>query len=196
MGRAGRDGTDSHELVIYKSNQLRKADDDVLKLIKSTVVCCRKILNDAHMQNYTKICEHACCDVCELLCKRGSVSCPSTHPCKGGRVSIRSSTEENDMRREVRGEEEAIVKQRLQSLRATMMEGVKVYICGDIICGFNVDELISKLPVLFTVNDVIDKTAVMSFTIAEKIIKIIHETFGDTEMYMFASWELGESDSE
>ena len=119
----------------------------------------------------------------------GNVNCPSTHPCKGGMISIRSSTEENATRRDVRGEEEAIVKQRLQSLGDTMMEGVKAYICGDILCGFNVDELIS-------INDVLDKTTVMSFTIAEKIIKIINENFRDTEMYMFVSWEMGKSDSE
>lgn len=39
MGRAGRDGTQSNELIIYKANQLKKVDDDVIKLLKSTVSC-------------------------------------------------------------------------------------------------------------------------------------------------------------
>jgi ATP-dependent DNA helicase RecQ len=194
MGRAGRDGAMSHELIIYKSNQLRRVDDDVLKLVKSSTECRRKILNDAYMQSYTKICEHLCCDVCELLCQCESASCPSTHPSKDCLVNI-SVTEEHQMRREVGAEEEAILKQRLASLRDSMMEGMKAFIYGDIICGFNVDEIISNLPILFTVDDILDKTAIVSFSLAEKIITIINEIFGDVDMYMFVS-QVDGSDSE
>uniref|UniRef100_K1RAP0 Werner syndrome ATP-dependent helicase n=1 Tax=Magallana gigas TaxID=29159 RepID=K1RAP0_MAGGI len=34
MGRAGRDGTQSNELIIYKANQLKKVDDDIVSALQ------------------------------------------------------------------------------------------------------------------------------------------------------------------
>lgn len=61
MGRAGRDGTQSNELIIYKANQLKKVDDDVIKLLKSTVSCRRKIINEAYIQKHARASDHFCC---------------------------------------------------------------------------------------------------------------------------------------
>lgn len=55
MGRAGRDGTQSIELVIYKANQLKKADDDVIKLLKSTVSCKQKIIMKLIFRNMQEL---------------------------------------------------------------------------------------------------------------------------------------------
>ncbi|XP_062622050.1 uncharacterized protein LOC134283551 [Saccostrea cucullata] len=183
MGRAGRDGSPSNELIIYKANQLQKVDDDVIKLLKSTSTCRRKILNEAYMKKHTRDCDHLCCDICELMCKCQSEGCPSKHSAKETFLNLRDEDNELDMRREIGGEEKAIVQQRLQSLKDNIFEGTKSFIHSDIVCGFSVQEIIAKLPFLFTVNDILDKTSVDSFSLASKIIQIITEIFNDNEMY-------------
>lgn len=95
------------------------------------------------------------------------------------------------MQREVGEEEKAIVQQRLYSLKDSILEGTKSFIQSDIVCGFSVDEIIAKVACLFTVNDVLDKTSVDSFSLASSIVQIITEIFNDNEMYA-----LGEIDSD
>lgn len=109
MGRAGRDGTQSNELIIYKANQLKKVDDDVIKLLKSTVSCRRKIINEAYIQKHARASDHFCCDICELVCECESDSCPSTHSAKDVILNFRDEENELEMQREV-GEEEKLFR--------------------------------------------------------------------------------------
>lgn len=68
-------------------------------------------------------------------------------------------------------------------MKDSILEGTKSFIHSDIVCVFFVDEIIAKLPCLFTVNDVLDKTSVDSLALASSIVQIITEIFNDNEMY-------------
>lgn len=105
MCRAGRDGTQSNELIIYKANQLKKVDDDVIKLLKS---CRQKIINEAYIQKHVRASDHFCCDICELVCECESDSCPSTHSAKDVILNFRDEENELEIRRDV-GEEEKVI---------------------------------------------------------------------------------------
>ncbi|XP_062615260.1 uncharacterized protein LOC134276993 [Saccostrea cucullata] len=131
--RDGRDGSPSNELIIYKANQLQKVDDDVIELLKSTSTCRRKMLNEAYMKKHTRDCDHLCCDICELMCKCQSDGCLSKHSAKETFLNLRDEDNELDMRREIGGEEKAIVQQRLQSLKDNIFEGTKSFIHSDIV---------------------------------------------------------------
>lgn len=117
------------------------------------------------------------------MCECDSDSCPSTHSAKDVILNFRDEENELEMQREVGEEEKAIVQQRLHSLKDSILEGTKSFIHSDIVCGFFVDEIIAKLPCLFTVNDVLDKTSVDSLALASSIVQIITEIFNNNEMY-------------
>ncbi|XP_062570049.1 ATP-dependent helicase wrn-1-like [Saccostrea cucullata] len=80
MGRAGRDNNQSHDLIIYKSAQLKKIDNDMKDLVVSDK-CRRLILTNSYMCDPAKdIKGHFCCDICERNCKCGEELCPYKHP--------------------------------------------------------------------------------------------------------------------
>lgn len=114
------------------------------------------------------------------MCECESDSCPSTHSAKDVILNLRDEENELKMQREVGEEEKAIVQQRLHSLKKSILKGTKSFIHSDIGC---VDEIIAKLPCLFTVDDVLDKTSVDSFSLTSSIVQKITEIFNDNEMY-------------
>ena len=81
MGRAGRDGKFSMELILYKNHKghLKKIDSDILSIIKSDDQCRRNILckaYNAHAHIFKH--KHECCDVCEKTCT--CLECPLLSP--------------------------------------------------------------------------------------------------------------------
>jgi ATP-dependent DNA helicase RecQ len=82
MGRAGRDNTQSHDLIIFKSAQLKRVDNDMRDIVLSDS-CRRLLLMKSYMCNFAPdIKEHFCCDICERICKCGEEVCPYKHPVK------------------------------------------------------------------------------------------------------------------
>ncbi len=75
MGRAGRDGSQSHHLLLYANIQCRGVDNEVKTYVKSTE-CRRKILMSFYGGDvkFNKL-RHFCCDYCSALCDCNSDEC-------------------------------------------------------------------------------------------------------------------------
>uniref|UniRef100_A0A8W8JI68 DNA 3'-5' helicase n=1 Tax=Magallana gigas TaxID=29159 RepID=A0A8W8JI68_MAGGI len=67
LGRAGRDDTQSYELLIYSSRHLRKLDTDMLDYAKNTETCRRKKMLESHNSvPSADLVKHLCSDVCDM----------------------------------------------------------------------------------------------------------------------------------
>lgn len=78
LGRAGRDGTQSYELLIYSSRHLRELDTDMLDYAKNTETCRRKkLLESYNSVPSADLVKHLCCDVCDMQCDCHEVNCES-----------------------------------------------------------------------------------------------------------------------
>lgn len=77
IGRAGRDGSQAHAILLYSGKQLRNLDASVLELAKNpTNTCLRTLLlkdfnltEESHFEQ-----KHLCCNVCANQCSCGSCS--------------------------------------------------------------------------------------------------------------------------
>ena len=71
MGRPGRDGQFSQELIIFKPRQchISKVENDLLKLANDSEICRNQISCSAYLTEKSVIYPlHNCCDVCEIVC--------------------------------------------------------------------------------------------------------------------------------
>ncbi|KAK3099232.1 hypothetical protein FSP39_001299 [Pinctada imbricata] len=81
MGRAGRDGSFSHELILYKDHKghMKLVDRELLLMVKDSK-CRRNVLCTAYVTEKTSVTpSHNCCDLCEKKCQCGRSDCPGTH---------------------------------------------------------------------------------------------------------------------
>lgn len=78
MGRAGRDGKISQELILYKShkNQIQNLDHK-MKLIITDSDCRREIIAECYLtkRNLETVIDH----ICETKCKCNDIECPRIH---------------------------------------------------------------------------------------------------------------------
>lgn len=77
LGHAGRDDTQSYELLIYSSRHLRKLYIDV-RLWKNTETCRRKkLLESYNSVPSADLVKHLSCDVCDMQCDCNEDNCKS-----------------------------------------------------------------------------------------------------------------------
>lgn len=184
MGRCGRDGQFSNELVLYKNHKthMKKVEADLVKLVKSDE-CRRYSLCNSYITKKTTIVPlHNCCDVCELNCKCGQDVCPQSH------VFFKvaeDTTEDDEMTREVSDEERKQVKQKLDSLKIKLSieQGI---IQSELIHGLTsevITEITQKCNQIFTPDDVLKFCYIWSYDIAVSVCNVINDVFGDSYMY-------------
>ena len=194
MGRAGRDGEFSQELIIFKNHKghLNKVESDLVKLAKDTETCRHQILCSAYVSDKSQIQPlHNCCDVCETKCDCQTDICPNKHKVF---LETEESESEEEMVRPVSNSEKALLKHKLYSLKYSLTDQAGLSIMDvDFIHGLTndvVDSIVNKASILFTTDDIMKNFPIWSYETAQHIYDIICEVFGDTEMY-----NLSESDS-
>lgn len=82
MGRAGRDGGQSHNLILYKTHKghLKRVDPVLVSLAKDNSKCRHELLCEAYLVAHSSISPlHNCCDVCDKKCECKHSECPCTH---------------------------------------------------------------------------------------------------------------------
>ena len=78
LGRAGRDGTQSYQMLIYNGRHLRKLEEDMMKYVQNNEICRRRQLLGAYDSIPCEgIVNHLCCDICSKNCQCDDVNCES-----------------------------------------------------------------------------------------------------------------------
>lgn len=80
MGRAGRDGSFSEEILLVKKNKklFKKIDQEIVRLVSSENECRRQIISSAYLTTSDAGHNHSCCDICAKNCNCGDQH--ATHP--------------------------------------------------------------------------------------------------------------------
>ncbi|XP_069136223.1 ATP-dependent DNA helicase RecQ-like [Argopecten irradians] len=189
MGRAGREGSYSKELVLYKMHKghLSKVESDLVKLIKDDTTCRHKTLCDSYASEHVSISpKHKCCDVCEKHCDCKEESCPDIHA-----AYVRHDAEEfedtNELEREVTNEDRRLLKHKLSVLKFTLESNLSnIVMRSEILHGITdqvIDSIVLNCPRIFSTSDILKMYPVWSYEIAVQIMQVINTVTGDTEMY-------------
>jgi ATP-dependent DNA helicase RecQ len=201
MGRAGRDGEFSHELILYKCHKghLKLVEDDLVQMVKDSK-CRRGILCTAYASEMkaTSV-KHNCCDICEKSCSCGDEDCPASHPAFKENAQD-SESEEESLKRSLTPDDRNLVKCRLQALKFKLSE-VSTIVTSELTHGFNDDtlnEIMQNLEILFTPDDVMKYVAIWSYDLASQIADLINDALGESYMYddIGELGDLSDSDSD
>lgn len=182
VGRAGRDGSQSHAIV-YTIKDYTRADEAVGSLInQSSVSCFRKALY-SHFEKNVAIVEpgHFCCTSCHSLCTCNAGGCAVPAP----KYELLQEISTPVKCRNVTPEEQGLLRDLLEKYRKSLLlENTQLYTMKTACTGFGTD-LINL--VLEHSNEIFDFTYIMqnlpvfNKQHAQEILKIIHEVFGDFE---------------
>ena len=195
MGRAGRDGDFSHELILFKVHKgmLKKIDTELIQLAKDSQ-CRHKILCDSYGCSNDKIVPlHNCCDICERNCCCEEETCPQTHLATS--LNQLYCTDQHIMERSVSDAERTLLKEKLLSFKFCLCDSINL-ISGELMHGLTdkvIDDIVEKSNKVFIPDDIMNSFPIWSYDIAEKVWAIFNEVFGDNEMYNF---ELDIDDSD
>ena len=197
MGRAGRDGAFSQELVVFKPNKnhLSKVETDLVRLVKDVEHCKHEIICSAYVDEKIPIVPlHNCCDVCESKCTCGTEICPNKHT---SFQHLEDNDSDEEMERPVTESEKTLLKHKLMTYKYSLTDQAGLSIMhGDITHGLTdsiIDTIVTKSNILFTPDDIMKHLPIWSYEIADNIFLIISDIFGDTDMYNCVS--DGDSDS-
>ncbi|KAK3108745.1 hypothetical protein FSP39_014687 [Pinctada imbricata] len=202
MGRGGRDGAPSNELVLFKVHRgrLKHMEPELIRFAKENSVCRRKLFCLAFQTNCEELTPlHICCDVCEKMCKCTLESCPETHVAMRSK-EVSESSDEDMMQRNVSDKDRQILSTKLESLYFSLSEEAKGGLLnGELVHGLTTElitNVVSKCDVLFTPEDVMHMFPIWSYKLATKIYTIISDVFEDHGMYNLLNSENSSSDSD
>ena len=160
MGRAGRDGEFSQELIIFKSQKghLSKVESDLIKLVKDSETCRHEILCSAYLNERSHIYpRHNCCDICETTCDYEADICPNKHIAF---LELEETESEVEMERPVSDKEKALLRHKLFSYKYSLTNQTGLSIMEvDIIRGLIgsvIDSISNKSSMLFTTDDIMN----------------------------------------
>lgn len=184
MGRAGRTGELSNELILFKLHKgmLKKVDTDLVQLAKDTQ-CRRKVLCNSYLcikEDINPL--HNCCDVCEKECQCGGESCPATHPARMERKIYCPS-----MERTVSDQERVLLRDKLRALKFSLSIS-NTLLSSELMHGLTddvIEDIVAKSDKLFSPYDILATMPIWSYEFSEKICTILSDVFGDIEMYDF-----------
>lgn len=166
MGRAGRDGKLSDELILLKTNktQLKRVDGELVKLAKDDKACRHEMICSSYLEKHTRISPlHDCCDICEKTCPCETDDCPRVHP-GFSKLTTSDSDSCEEMHREVSDNERKILKEKLVTYRFNLSSSTQV-VDSNIIHGLTddiIENLVKKCETVFTVDDVMHKSGLVS----------------------------------
>ena len=171
IGRVGRDGRASSACLLFHGHQLRHCDKQMLEYVKSAKGCRRQMLlcpfEEISKEQYNPL--HCCCDLCARVCP-----CLDDHDQlysspKGSFVPDADATVERPREVTPADKEYAVVK--LSQLFECDSETVLSIPVAK--------EVVDKLDLLFSIDDILDQISVSSFHQASKIFEVLSLCFSD-----------------
>ena len=177
-GRAGRDGEQSHVMIIYHGQQVSNCENDVKEFIKTD--SCYRVASykpfDSNIKPLTV--GHNRCSNCAKSCNCDALECELTLPFEKQSCAPPAETVQT---RSVTAQDQKDIEEAFQELRKTIPVGCSVFGAATS-HGFSDDlisSIIEKCAYLFTLDDIRKLLPVFSMKHAVKILEILHEIFGD-----------------
>lgn len=187
FGRAGRDGSQAHSIILYHGRQLQGLSYEMLQYVSSKSRQCMRV-KLLHLFDGEKTQplgpKHACCSFCALSC-----DCKDT--CDGGASPLEKHAGDGVIHKErtVSDEHCTILWERLKEITQDMTEEG---LCGALTLystqqaasnrgGHIVQQVLDSSSRLFTLVDIFCNVQVVKVSEAQAILNIISEVFGDLE---------------
>lgn len=178
FGRAGRDGSQSHALILYHGYQLSPCEQTVKDFVK-TNECLRVAAYkpfDARIEPLIPL--HNCCCYCSKLCRCHGENCNEEPPLFEKNISSNNDSDPK-FTRPVTQEDKNDLREALLEVQERKSKGNVLF---DSVHGFSsqlIDDVVTNCSRLFTVNDVIDTCPVFSLNDVLIILELIQEMFLD-----------------
>lgn len=190
MGRAGRDGEFSNELILYRNHKshLKKVENDLIRMVKDDSKCKHELLCGAYLISHKKIVpSHNCCDTCAKQCSCEDEQCPRTHAALTVINDTESDSSEEVMHRYVSDSERQLINQKLMSYKYTLTSACSGFIVDSNVVHGLTDEVVTNIVAncntIYTCDDIMGKFPIWSFQTAVEICNIICDVLGDMDMY-------------
>ena len=170
--RAGREGLNSRSILIYNGMQLQKCEKTMLEYVKASSGCrismLLKSFDESIQHEYFPI--HLCCDLCAAQCV-----CELDHGELFSMSSILGQHTESPVQdfaeRSVTKSDEIMAEVQLRELfQSSWFADLSITVLG---------QIIENLKFLFTVDDIMDKIDVQTFSQAEGIFEVLCDIFTD-----------------
>ena len=182
FGRAGRDGSDAHSIILYHGSQMIGLNENMRDYITHISSCRRvKLLalyDRVEVQPLTP--KHACCDVCAL-------SCDCKQPCNGGSSSLERHAGKGptEKHRVVSEEQRALLRTELEErseclIQEGLYSGVAFYCKPDHVVDAPsgiIEEVLESCSTLFTLEDILCQIQVSDTSQAQLILDVIEVVF-------------------
>ena len=189
MGRVGRDGTQSHAVLLYNKRQTnKKVSLEMKAYLQNTEDCRREQISlhyNADFQSLSPI--HLCCDICSVQCE--CLVCPPIqHILERDLSELQCSSVSHDRERFVSKKDEAELKCRLTGLKLRYDSELSVdrhaLLCknGHGYSHSHIDKVVANAEHIFTESDLLDNCGLWSFQQALDILAVFNDLFGDLEV--------------
>ncbi|KAK7945430.1 hypothetical protein WMY93_001158 [Mugilogobius chulae] len=182
IGRAGRDGSQSHA-VVYCVKQHTPVDEKVKSLLQAvTSSCLRKELYKHFEQQPSHIVPgHLCCTYCHSKCQCQPEGCKEPIP----EYELPSEAKIQTRCRQVTDEDKSLLATLLTEYKDTLLPNSShLYTTKAACTGFSDDlikDVLEHCPNIFDINYICTHLPVFSKEHATKILRIIHEVFEDID---------------
>lgn len=170
-GRPGRDGVQSHVVVLYHGQQVGPCKKEVKQFLK-TNGCLRVGAYQSLDKNIKSLSPlHNCCSFCDTVCKCNGPSCNAEASLPEGAVNRRTREVTSGDRRDL----DSALKEVVTSIR---MQGLSIDNTSS--HGFSeqlINNVVSKCSDIFTIEDVLSNFPVFLVGAALHILEILQEIF-------------------
>lgn len=205
-GRAGRDGSLSTVFLLYNGLMLANVEADIKSYVMNEQ--CRRKAILMHFDEPSPSIPtllHECCDFCAQACKCGLIDCANltTYPTSEtiNKQSKGRSREVTELQKKnIENKLTIYYKNLLKKLITTSStKEVKTLTCVPFLIGFSdvhVQQVVDNVEYLFTIKDICELVEIWDLQHAYKILSILIEEFGDTELQAVNDFPEFEFDDE
>ncbi len=194
IGRAGRDGSQTHAVMLYSGKQLRNIDASMLDLVKNPDDQCLRTLClkefTSSRADFTRV-KHLCCSVCADTCKCGH--------CADGQNSYEmylskadgkdggEEDEDEPFQRHIESDDLAMLKVELLQLAELLnrtARSMPVYVEPEVthsLSASSVQTIVEQAAYIFGPDDLINKCHIAHYSTVVKIVNIFSDMFGDMD---------------
>jgi ATP-dependent DNA helicase RecQ len=198
-GRAGRNGSSAHIVIIYHGQQVTHCDKDVKEFVNTTGCYRLAAYSPFDPSILPGAVKHDCCNYCCQSCQCIEEGCPVSFPFDKMFTEHSCATSQGGLTRSVSDQEKDDLRDALQELvsqintgRAAVFDMVSTH-------GFSaqlISDIIDNSYRIFTVNDILTQFPVFSITHAYRILDVIQELFMDIPDSHFEETHVDQTDME